>query len=181
MNSNRVPAQRIPILKVVNFFSWIIIIMYMRLKFQSTGHLKPSKYLYWELLFSAKIRTTWYLWGDFQCLKCSIFFHRSSLFHIWGLSSKAWTLWTLRTCLNPYPIVQILIKSFLGLGGGQISSNQKTSFTKKFSIDPRNLIPDGCSQIQNLHFINYPHLCFHCQILLIQSNYKYTNQIIIWY
>ena len=132
MNSNRVPAQRIPILKVVNFFSWIIIIMYMRLKFQSTGHLKPSKYLYWELLFSAEFRTTWYLWGDFQCLKCSIFFYRSSLFHIWGLSSKAWTLWTIRTCLNPYPIVQNWIKSFFGLGRGFFSSKWKISKTVFF-------------------------------------------------
>ena len=58
-NCNGVAIQRFPVLKVSNIFSWILIIMNMRLKFQSTGHLKPSKYLYWELLFNAKIGTTW--------------------------------------------------------------------------------------------------------------------------
>ena len=43
---NMVAVQTIPVLKVSNIFSWILIIMNMRLKFQSTGHLKPSKYLY---------------------------------------------------------------------------------------------------------------------------------------
>ena len=31
--------------------------------------------------------------------------------------------------------------SFFGLGGGYFASDQKTSFTKKFSIDPMNLNP----------------------------------------
>ena len=43
---NRVSVLTIRVLKVINFFSWIFIIMYRKLKFQSAGHLKPSKYLY---------------------------------------------------------------------------------------------------------------------------------------
>ena len=35
------------------------------------------------------------------------FFHRSSLFHRWGLSLEACTFWTIRTCLNPYRVVSI--------------------------------------------------------------------------
>ena len=44
------------------FFSWIFIIMYMRLKFWSTCYFMPSKYLYWKLLFWAKISTICELW-----------------------------------------------------------------------------------------------------------------------
>ena len=54
-NNNRVPVQRIPILKVANVCSWILIIMYMRLQFWSTGHFKPSRY--WKRLFRVKIGT----------------------------------------------------------------------------------------------------------------------------
>ena len=42
----------------------------------------------------------------------ALVFYRSISFHIWGLSLEAWAFWTIRTCLNPYPIVQILEKSF---------------------------------------------------------------------
>ena len=45
-----------------------------------------------------------------------------------------------------YPIVQILKKMFFGLGGVYFALEQKTSFTKKFSIGPRNLIPDWLVQ-----------------------------------
>ena len=75
-------AQGLWVSRHPNFFSQTIINVGMRLKFESTAHLDLSKYLYRELLFQGKIGTTWQLWGDFQCLKYQIFFHRSSLFHI---------------------------------------------------------------------------------------------------
>ena len=42
----------------------------------------------------------------FPVLKVLNFFHRSSLFYIWGLSLEGWAYWTIRTCLNLYPIDQ---------------------------------------------------------------------------
>ena len=65
-----------------------------------------------SLLISAKIETMWLLQGGFQYLKYSIFFHRSSLFHRWGLKVESWAFWTIRTCLNPYHIDQILENQF---------------------------------------------------------------------
>ena len=65
-----------------------------------------------SLLISAKIETMWSLQGGFQYLKYSIFFHRSSLFHRWGLNVESWAFWTIRTCLNPYHIDQILENQF---------------------------------------------------------------------
>ena len=65
-----------------------------------------------SLLISAKIETMWSLQGGFQYLKYSIFFHRSSLFCRWGLNLEAWAFWTIRTCLNPYHIDQILENQF---------------------------------------------------------------------
>ena len=75
--------------------------------------------------------------------KCQIFFHGSSLLWRWGLSSKALTLGTLRTCLNSYSIVQILIKSFSGLGRFFFHRNEK--FQKHFGHDysPQDFILGG--------------------------------------
>ena len=62
-----------------NFFSPILIIIDIRLKFQSTAHLECFKYPYWDLLFLAKIWLFWLQQGQFQYLKCQFFFHGSSL------------------------------------------------------------------------------------------------------
>ena len=56
------------------FFSPILIIIGIRLKFQSTTHLECFKYPYWDMLFLAKIWLFWLQRGQFQYLKCHFFF-----------------------------------------------------------------------------------------------------------
>ena len=59
------------------FFSLILVIYGRRLKFQSTAHLECFMYLYWIMLFLAKIWLFWLQQGQFQYLRCQFFFHRS--------------------------------------------------------------------------------------------------------
>ena len=148
-----VAAQRYMVSGHLNFFSLILINVWMRLKFRSTTHLKLSKYLYQEMLFSGKFGPMWLLWGNFQYRKYQIFFHGSSSICKWGLSSRAHAIWTFGTCLNWYHIGQISKKSFFGLGRGQIASDQKTFFTKKSWILVMHLLPSGCLEI--LKFMIY--------------------------
>ena len=121
-----------------NFFSSIIINVWMRLMFRSTTHLKLSKYLYQEMLFSGKFGPMWLLWGNFQYRKYQFFFHGSSSICKWGLSSRAHAIWTSGTCLNWYHIGQISKKSFFGLGSW---------------ILVMHLLPSGCLEI--LKFMIY--------------------------
>ena len=101
-----------------NFFSPILIIIDIRLKFQSTAHLECFKYPYWDMLFLAKIWLFWLQRGQFQYLECQFFFHGSSLLWKWGLSSEAQVIWTFQTCLNWYHISQVQKISFFGFGRG---------------------------------------------------------------
>ena len=77
-----------------NFFSPILVICGIRLKFWSTAHLKCFKYPYWYLLFLAQIWLFWLQRGQFWYLKCQFFFHGSSLLWKWGLSSEAQVIWS---------------------------------------------------------------------------------------
>ena len=62
-------------------------------------------------------------------LSCPIFFHRSSLFHRWGLSSEAWAYWSIRTCLTH---TQIFQKSFF-------SKTAQPNFLKSINLSNVNL------------------------------------------
>ena len=144
------------------FFSPILVIYGIRLKFQSTAHLECFKYPYWYLLFLAQIWLFWLQRGQFWYLKCQFFFHGSSLLWKWGLSSEAQVIWPFQTCLNWYHIAQIGEKSFFGLGGGQISSKWKISKNKSHLFYGLNLWLNGFWP--NRKFANYhpPLVCLEC-------------------
>ena len=71
-----------------NFFSPILIIIDIRLKFRSTAHLECFKYPYWDMLFLAKIWLFWLQQGQFQYLKCQFF---SRIFIIFEIRLKFWS------------------------------------------------------------------------------------------
>ena len=75
MNDFRVSVQTIPVLKLMNFFILIFIIVYIRHNFQSTDHFKLSMHLYLNSLFGPNIGTMRLLWGGLQCLECYFFSH----------------------------------------------------------------------------------------------------------
>ena len=67
-NNSMVGGQRFLVFRHPNFFSPILIIIGIRLKFRSTAHLECFKYPYWYMLFLAKIWLFWLQQGQFQYL-----------------------------------------------------------------------------------------------------------------
>ena len=64
-----------------NFFSQIIVIDGIRLKFRSTAHLECLKYPYWDMLFFSPNLTFLVAAGAISVLKMSFFFLGSSLLY----------------------------------------------------------------------------------------------------